>query len=224
MLSMDVRADTTPDAVIGYEQRLSADFGWAMSEGDRHFSEDSGVFRALRKITRRLDALNIPYTVVGGMALFRHGLRRFTEDVDLLVTRENLHRIHEHLAGLGYVPVHKNSRNLRDAELGVRIEFLTTGDFPGDGKPKPVAFPNPTEVSIDHEGIQFIRLEKLIELKLASGMTSPGRLRDLADVMEIVRAMKLPREFGSRLDPYVQPKFDELWAQAHGSDALPENL
>jgi hypothetical protein len=35
------------------------------------------------------------------MALFHHGLRRFTEDVDILVTKEGLKKIHAELAGLG---------------------------------------------------------------------------------------------------------------------------
>ena len=79
------------------------------------------------------------------MALFRHGFRRFTEDVDILVTREGLKTIHEQLEGLGYVPPFTGSKNLRDTESGVRIEFLIAGEFPGDGKPKPVAFPDPAE-------------------------------------------------------------------------------
>ena len=75
--------------------------------------------------------------------MFQHGYRRFTEDVDLLVTREGLKEIHRKLEGLGYLPPFQGSKNLRDTEHGVKIEFLVTGEFPGDGKPKPVAFPAP---------------------------------------------------------------------------------
>jgi hypothetical protein len=42
-----------------------------------------------------LKDLGIPYAVVGGKALFQHGLRRFTEDVDLLVTKNDLKIIHD---------------------------------------------------------------------------------------------------------------------------------
>src|SRR5207247_2654039 len=66
-----------------YEVRLDANRRWALSEGSRHFEENSSVFKALRRITARLEDLGISYAVVGGMALFRHGLRRFTEDVDI---------------------------------------------------------------------------------------------------------------------------------------------
>ncbi len=131
-----------PD-VIPYETRLDRDPRWALSEGSRHFDEKNAVFAALHKITKKLNDLGIPYAVVGGIALFRHGLRRFTEDVDILVTKDDLKRIHSSLDGLGYLPPHRNSKHLRDTDLGVRIEFLTTGEFPGDGKQKPVAFPDP---------------------------------------------------------------------------------
>jgi hypothetical protein len=67
-------------------------------------------------------------------------------------------------------------------------------------------------------------LEKLIELKLASGMTAPDRLRDLADVQEVIRVLGLDRHFSERLDPYVQAKFVELYetvtrAEEHEKEA-----
>jgi len=154
------------------------------------------------------------------MALFFHGLRRFTEDVDILVRREDLKEIHQRLEGLGYVPLFSGSKNLRDAESGVRIEFLVTGDYPGDGKPKPVAFPEPDPNCVEKDGIRWLTLPTLIELKLASGMTNPARLKDLADVQELIRILKLPLETRDQLNPYVHDKFTELWQsiQANPSD------
>jgi hypothetical protein len=204
----------SPASVANYEQALERDARWALSEGSRHFEGKSAVFNALHKIVKRLTELQIPYSIVGGMALFHYGVRRFTEDVDILVTKQDLKKIHDELAGRGYLPPHRHSRHLRDTELGVRIEFLTTGDYPGDGKEKPVAFPDPAAQSSLSDGISYINLPKLIELKLASGMTNAGRLRDLADVLEIIKLLNLPAEFGQQLDPYVRPKYAELSKQA----------
>jgi len=199
---------------LPYEKQLDLDPRWALNEGSRHFEETSAVFAALRKIAKRLEELGIPYAVVGGMALFRHGLRRFTEDVDILVTKESLAKIHEALDGRGYLPPHRHSKNLRDAELGVRIEFLITGAYPGDGKEKPVAFPDPAQVRFEADGIQYIQLNKLIELKLASGMTNPGRLKDLADVLELIKILNLPESHANDLDPYVRERFVSLLKEA----------
>ena len=130
-----------------YEDRLGREREWAMSEGSRFFKGTSEVHIALEKITQRLSELGIDYVVVGGMAMFQHGYRRFTENVDLLVTREGLKEIHQKLEGLGYRRPFQGSKNLRDTEHGVKIEFLLTGEFPGDGRPKPVAFPTPASVA-----------------------------------------------------------------------------
>jgi len=195
-----------------YEKLLDRQLQWALEEGSLHFEEKSAVHLALRRIADRLAELEVPYAIAGGMALFYHGFRRFTEDVDILVTGDGLQRIQQALTGLGYLPLFEGSRNLRDAESGVRIEFVVTGEYPGDGKPKPVSFPDPAAAGVEHEGVRWLSLPHLVELKIASGMTSPGRLRDLADVQELIRALRLPPEFAQQLQPYVRDKYHELWS------------
>jgi hypothetical protein len=202
--------------VITYEQRLNRNLDWALREGSMHFDKENAVHKTLKKITSRLDQLGIPYALVGGMAMFFHGYRRFTEDVDLLVTPEGLAEVHRRLEGLGYLPPFPGSKHLRDTEHGVRIEFLVTGEYPGDGKPKPVQFPNPAEARATIDGVPCLELTKLIELKLASGMTHPGRLKDLADVQELIRTLDLPADLAERLNPFVREKYQELWAGVHG--------
>jgi hypothetical protein len=201
--------------MVAYETRLNSDPRWALSEGSRHFEERSAVQDTLRRITQRLNEVGIAYAVSGAMALFHHGVRRFTEDIDLLVTPEGLKSIHEKLVGLGYLPTVQSGKNLRDTATGVRIDFIVTGDFPGDGKPKAVAFPDPAAQAIDVDGVRYLNLQTLIELKLASGMTNPARLRDLSDVLELIRVLSLPVEFAdTHLNPYVREKFRELHAAA----------
>ena len=194
-----------------YEQRLNEEPAWALREGSDHFGGGSAVHKALLKITRRLTELRIPYVIAGGMALFFHGYRRFTEDVDIVVTAAGLEQLHQHLEGLGYVPLFPGSRGLRDAEYGVRIEFLVSGEYPGDGKPKPVTFPDPA-AAVEVEGLRFLGLVKLVELKLASG-TSPGRRKDLGDVQELIRLLKLSAAFAEHLHPSVRATYHELWTE-----------
>ena len=68
-----------------YKQIIKQDRSWGMDEGDRHFQHDSGVFKTLWKIAKRLEALGISYAVAGGMSLDAHGFRRFTVDVDIIL-------------------------------------------------------------------------------------------------------------------------------------------
>jgi hypothetical protein len=197
--------------MVTYEQQLDANFDWALREGSMHFENNSAVHKTLRKITKRLDELGIPYAVVGGMAMFYHGYRRFTEDVDLLVTADSLPRIHGELDGLGYVRPFEKSKNLRDAEFGVRIEFLVSGQYPGDGLPKPVDFPVPGTDETIIDGMRFLGLVKLIELKLASGMTNVRRMKDIVDVTEMIDKLRLSDGFADQLNPFVRDKYLELW-------------
>jgi hypothetical protein len=198
--------------MISYEEQLSRDHDWALKEGSLHFEEKNAVHRTLRQITQRLTDLGIPHAVVGGMAMFAHGFRRFTDDVDLLVTRESMDRIIESLEGLGYVQPAGTSTKLKDTETGVRIEFLITGHFPGDGKPKAVAFPDPKDVATEIGGIKYLGLPTLVELKLASGMTGGlHRQKDLTDVIELIKALNFQAEMADKLNPFVREKYLELW-------------
>jgi hypothetical protein len=203
-------ADAQPSSAP-FEQLLADNFRWAMSEGSQFFEGAGRVQQSLQRIARRLEELGLPYAVAGGMALFAHGHRRFTEDIDILVTRDDLERIHEALDGRGWVRPFEKSKNLRDAQTGVRIEFLIAGDYPGDGKPKAVSFPNPKDVAEIHDGIRVLQLPKLIELKLASYMTGKARSKDLGDVEELIRARNLPRDLADQLNPYVAPLFGKTW-------------
>jgi hypothetical protein len=181
-----------------------------------YFEERSAVHTTLRSLVKVLNELGVDYAVVGGMAMFIHGYRRFTEDVDVLVTREGLAQIHEALEGRGYVKPFAASKNLRDATTGVKIDFLISGQYPGDGKSGPIAFPEPRGAAIERDDARVLSIENLVELKLASGQ-SPGRRKDLGDVQELIRFLKLPREFRSKLDASVQGLFEQLWDEIQSS-------
>jgi hypothetical protein len=188
-------------------------------EATRFFMGDSDVGQALEKIVRLLEEDEIPYAVVGGMALNAYGYRRLTVDVDVLLTREGLAEFHRKHLGLGYVQKSPGSKGLRDTVNNVAIDVLLTGEYPGDGRPKPVAFPDPGEVAVRGERLALLPLSRFLELKLASGISAPHRIRDLADVLEVIRILQLPEELGEELNPYVQEKYRELWQAAQVDEA-----
>src|SRR5438270_13926502 len=125
--------------MLTYEQQLATDFALGLREGSMYFEGNSAVHKTLNHIAQRLDELQIDYAIAGGMCLYRHGFQRFTRDVDIIVTREGLARIHAELEGRGYVRPFAASKNLRDADTGVRIDFIISGQYPGEGKPGPIA-------------------------------------------------------------------------------------
>jgi hypothetical protein len=178
----------------------------------------SDVHQALRKITRLLEESNIPYALVGALALGEYGYHRVTVDIDLLLTPEGLATFKERHLGRGYVDKFPGSKGMRDTEHGVPIDVVLAGEYPGDGKPKPVRFPDPAEVAVPGEHLALLPLSRFVELKLASGMSAPHRLRDLADVLELVRATRLGDDLAHSLDASVRAKYLELWRAAQGTD------
>ena len=183
----------------------------AYEEGVRFFRGVGLMNQTLRQLAKDLKDRQIDYAVIGGVALNQHGYRRFTEDIDLLLTQGGLLRFTAELTGRGYRPAFEGAvRKFRATAENIPIEILITGDFPGDGKPKSVSFPNPLENAIEIDGIKTIILPKLVELKLASGLTGAGRRRDLADVQELIRTLKLDAQFAEKLDVSVQAIYLEL--------------
>jgi hypothetical protein len=192
-------------------QKIIASPVTAYDEGLRFFMGQGTLNEVLRKIATDLESRGIDYNLIGAVALNQHGYRRFTEDIDLLLTREGLEKFQKELVGLGYRPAFEGAtKKFRTTEENVTVEIITAGEFPGDGKPKPVVFPNPAESETEIDGIKTLSLEKLIELKLASGMTAPHRLKDLADVQEVIKIKNLTADFAKKLNPYVREKFLEL--------------
>lgn len=181
------------------------------AEGLRYFMGEGSLQGTLARLSSDLKEHGIDYMVIGAIALLAHGYPRFTEDIDLVLTPEGLEQFHRELVGRGYRPAFEGAKkNLRSTTDGVSIQVVTSGDYPGDGKPKPVEFPVPVTASQDIEGIRFVTLEKLIELKLASGMTAPDRLKDLADVQELIKVHGLTDEFATKLNPYVRGQYLQL--------------
>jgi len=194
-----------------FEADLHASFGTTLREAGAYFAGEGRLHESLYRLASRLRAEGIPFALAGGMALGEHGYVRMTEDVDVLLTATGLARFHERLVGHGYVTVYPGARRtFRDAESGVRIQVRVSMDLPGDGKPQAVRFPDPEAASEMQEGLPVLRLSKLVELKLASGMTAPHRLRDLADVQEIIKARQLDESFATELDASVRATFVSL--------------
>jgi CubicO group peptidase (beta-lactamase class C family) len=207
--------------------RLSADaearFWEGVAASGAFFMGNDPVHAALDKLARSLEALQIPYAIAGAMALNEYGYRRVTIDVDVLLTRESLQKFKDAWLGRGYVEKFPGSRGMRDTENGIGIAVLVTGDYPGDGRPKPVQFPDPAEVAIRGARVALLPVAKLVELKLASGMSSIHRAKDLGDVVELIKHAKLERALGQELDASVRDKYLEIWDALQTPDPLAED-
>lgn len=178
---------------------------WAAAkEAELFFEKRDKVHRALRRLVERLEKVGLDYCIVGGLALNAHRYRRVTVDIDLLMDRRSFERFVRELGTFGYQRVSGRSRRFVEWRSRVTLDILITGLFPGDGKPKPLAFPSPPSVTRRIDGQRVVNLKTLVELKLAA-----RRWKDFADVIELIRANHLGGSFGAKLHPYVRRDFIE---------------
>jgi len=180
----------------------------ALREASWFLAGEGKVHDTFRRITHRLREAKIAYVTIGGMAFFAHGYRRYTDEIEILVTPAGLDAIHKGLVD-EFERVTGRDKALRDIQTGVMIKFATAGEYPG--RQKSVSFPDPATASVQIGATQVITIEKLIELKLASGLTNTQRMRDLSDVRDLIAHLNLPLELAEKLDPSVRDTYIEYW-------------
>ena len=200
---------TTTTAELDYTQRMNADIRWALWQGGLFFQNECEVQHSLRRLALRLTELGTNYAVVGGMALYLHGFRRYTENINILVTREGLPDVHRALLGNGYRLSRVSNKNIHDTENGVYIKFMVSDDVP-----------NPQRLAAEQDGIWLLNLAPLLNLKLISGVKSIARLKDISGVQEMIKLLSLPQDFAEQLSPGVRQKYEELW---QGSQPDPDS-
>jgi hypothetical protein len=201
--------------MLTYEEQLNRDLNWAFMEGSLHFEQRSAVHTTLRYFAQQLQNHRIEYAVAGDLCMFFHGYRRFTQIVEILTTSAGLKRVFRGIDCRLASPL-ASQNAIRHAETGVEIKFLVSGEHRfGDGS-KPVTFPHPSDVSKVIDGINFMDVVPLIELKFAIAAVTTTR-RELADVQELIRYLHLPREFAANFEPHRHDLFRQLWAEARKS-------
>src|SRR5438874_7071392 len=85
-------------------QKILASPTSAYEEGLRFLRGQVMANEALRRLVADLEAHGIDYNVIEAVALNQHGYRRFTEDIDLLLSQEGLAKFRNELIGRGYRP------------------------------------------------------------------------------------------------------------------------
>lgn len=192
-------------AIPTIEERLNGDIRLGLTEGSLYFERAGSVWKTLRRVAALLDQSHIPYAVVGSLAMFLHGYRRFTHNVNLLVTPDGLSAAGERMSG--FQRTGDRSKRFIDMETGVSVLFRTEGDPPGGIAWRQLRFPHPLASSMIEDGLRFVSLPTLISLKLAAGLSNRDRLRDIADVQEMIKELCLVESLANELHADVRDEY-----------------
>ena len=183
------------------------------------------MVRAVEKVRERLlratAALNehqVPYAVVGGNAVAAWVSRvdeaavRNTQDVDILIRREDLPRVQAALESAGFVYRHVKSVDMfldgADAKArdAVHVVFACERVRPEYPQPTPDVEPVDTQ-----SGYSVLPLELLVAMKLTS-----FRRKDQVHVLDLIDVGLVDHSWTARLPAELAPRLQELLDDPEG--------
>jgi hypothetical protein len=189
------------------------DFWNRLKEIDMFFEERGREHRTMQRVVEKIRKARIPYAIVGGMAVNAHRYQRTTNDVDLLLSRLGFSEFRRRFVPRSYQRVPGRPRRFFDRRNKVHIDIQVTGYFPGSGKPGPITYPNPADVSTTIKRIRVVDLATLIQLKLAA-----RRYTDFADVVNLIRFNGLDESFAEKLHASIRGDFIECLEEKRRED------
>ncbi len=170
--------------------------------------DDRGpVWETARATARALRGVRVPFCIVGGLAVYEHGYRRSTEDVDVLIEAKEQSPVRRAMNAAGLTWNTSRREFVGPGDTAVHVLFAGERIASSDVR---IRKPSPENVSVI-DGLPVIRLAPLIEMKLAVGLSVIRRThRDLSDVVELIARNRLTKAFASKLHRSLRREFRRL--------------
>jgi hypothetical protein len=163
----------------------------------------------LRRAAQALENAGVPYAVIGGNAVAAWVSRvdesavRNTQDVDILLRREDLDRAKAALGAAGFIYRHAAGIDFFMDGPGARARDAVHVIFAGEKVREEYTFPSPDIAESEHDKeCRVLTLEALVRMKLIS-----FRRKDQVHLLDLVGVglvdaswpPRLPSELGKRL-------------------------
>jgi hypothetical protein len=141
-----------------------------------------------------------------------------TQDIDIALPKDRVADFLQAASVAGFdilEPPADRWPKLRHRETGIDVDILPEGGRPGTAQRQaPTTIPHPAAMGAVKGLLRYMSLQSLVELKLAA-----GRLRDEADVVELIRENREQidaiRAHLTSVHPAYAVRFDELVAQSN---------
>lgn len=177
------------------------------------------MIRAVEKVRKRLDRAvaalenaGIPYAVAGGNAVAAWVSRvdeaavRNTQDVDILLRRDDLENAKQALAAAGFV-----FRHVKSVDMFLDGPQATARDaihviFAGEKVKADYLLPSPDVTQVDEAGpFHIVDLEPLVRMKLIS-----YRLKDRVHLLDMIGVGLIDASWPGRFDPELAARLQTL--------------
>jgi hypothetical protein len=161
------------------------------------FDEEPELLRLAARVTAATGA-----PAVGGIAVFLHGYRRTTEDIDLFAADPAAVRDALRREGASWDEARRE--HILD---GVPIHLVTAAETA------------PPAATTTIRGVEVVSLVDLVRMKLATGLHRVERAKDLADVVELIRHVPLDSSLAARLPSSQRVAFRKLCRAVHAESS-----
>jgi hypothetical protein len=177
------------------------------------------MIRAVEKVRERLnravaalEAAGIPYAVAGGHAVAAWVSRvdeaavRNTQDVDILLRRDDLDRAKAALAAAGFIFRHVKSIDMFLDGPGAKARDAIHIIFAGEKVSADSVAPSPDVDQADHTGpFRVVELEPLVRMKLTS-----YRLKDRVHLLDMINVGLIDATWPNRFPPVLAARLQSL--------------
>lgn len=172
----------------------------------------------LRRSTTALEDASIPYAVVGGNAVAAWVSRvdesaaRSTQDVDILIRRDDLDRARAALESSGFLYRHAKSDDLfldgPDAKARDAVHVIFANETVRPGEPAANPEPEPWE---EAEGYRILPLESLVRIKLTA-----FRRKDQVHIQDLISVGLIDETWPERFIPELADRLRSILADPEG--------
>lgn len=163
-------------------------------EGKNYFREAiSSLQKSALEVSSLFESKNIPYCLIGGLALSYYNVARGTEDLDFIIdcSYEELKQ-----KTFGKIKFFSPRRAVLLSNK-MPIDFLYIGDRNGK---ETIEMPESSQV----KGVEVVTLSRLIELKLIA-----NRAKDIGDIQQLIQKNSLPEDYMKKSSYHKD--YEKIW-------------
>lgn len=180
------------------------------------------TWKTMVKLTKIFRDNDINFTFLGGVTLGQYGYPRFTEDIDILVDRDDKEKMNN--LPIGYIrPIGNNLKRFFWNDPKTKIDVIYTGEISGNNV-NGLEYVSPNKISSDVNGIPVINLDDLIQYKISASLYNISRHgKDFLDVIELIKRNHLSKDFGIKFRSDIRSKYLQLWEESNMVPSIPED-
>lgn len=173
----------------------------------------------MRDITKVFNKYGIRFCFIGGAAKNIYGSQRTTEDIDVLINKDDKEKLRN--IPIGYL------RDITDGRLkrfnwhpDIKLEVIYDGEISGGKSNKGLVYKKPECMTEYKKGLPLLELSHFIQYKICAGTygASYRQFKDYTDIVSLISEFKLPINFGDNFRDDVKKVYIKLWKSSQDRD------